>query len=265
MVFKAQRASAQAPTYPPAGWQPEKELQGGPPRSVRLTWKHAMVLVIALSLLFLLFVGVVLPVAGRVYVLHSGAPATGTIVKLHETVTHGRHGPVRRYFLAVQYQTPAGRILKPTEVSLRTYRTAHLGEPIAIHFLKSHADQFMVDQDQNFQIGPATVIIIVELVLAIILARLLTTELKIVRNGRVLPGMIVSLRSTPRRSMVVYFEHQGAPYQVRVAQKKGVSIAGWEPGKAMTLLLENGTQGPPPSRPRVVPYPYSIFKCTERS
>ena len=263
MVFKAQQVSVHPPDYPPRGWQPEKELQGAPPRSIRLTWKHAMVVVLALALLFLLFVGVVLPVAGRIYVLYSGDPATGTVIKLHETVTHGRRGPVHNYLLTVRYKTPQGVMVKSTEVSLKTYSSAHLNAPIAIHFLRSHPDQFMVDEDQNFQIGPASVIIIIELVLAIILARFLTAELKVVRMGRVLPGMVISPATVPRRSIVIYFEHHGASYQVRVRQKKGVSIAGWEAGKVMTLLVENQAEGSAQPKPRVVPYPYSIFKCTE--
>ncbi|MGH9454871.1 MAG: hypothetical protein ACRD2O_12965, partial [Terriglobia bacterium] len=193
-----------------------------------------MVVILALALLFLLFVGVLVPVAGRIYVLHSGDPTTGTIINLHETVTRGRHGPVHQYFLTVRYVTPQGSMVKPTKVSPKTYSSAHVNAPIAIHFLTSHPDQFMVDQDQNFQIGPASVIIIIELILAIILARFLTAELKVVRMGRVLPGMVMSPATLPRRSIVIYFEYQGASYQVRVRQKKGVSITGWEAGKAMT-------------------------------
>jgi Protein of unknown function (DUF3592) len=263
MVFRARPASDQPPGYPPQGWQPEQELQTAPPRTVRLTWKHVMVLILALALLFLVFVGVLLPVAGRAYVFHVSAPAQGTIVKLAEVASQGGHGPARRYVLTVRYRTPEGEMVKSGQVSPETYRAAHIGETIAIHFLRSHPDRFVVDRDQRYQMGPATVIIVVELVLAIILARLVTTELKIVRAGSVLPGVIVSTASGPRRAIVLHFQYRGQPYQLRVVQKRGVSVAKWGPGKAMTLLVED--EGPAPtSRPRVVAYPYSIFKCVEQ-
>jgi hypothetical protein len=261
MLVQAWVQKEKRPDYESVAWQPEPELAQPPPRSVSLSagfkfFGVLIVLVVGSTLCI-----VCLPSLKHAYLTSYGVSAKATVQQRYSVETRGRHGPIRSYYLVVRYETSSGW----QEVRIQTSRNYYAGslqsQSLRVHYLAQAPSQVVLDDDRLYQTWQVLLILgfgIATLWLPYYLYRKTRT---IAESGTAVKGLITQANQRLKNSyLTVYYELNGVPYQATMAVRARQARAGWQPGKAITLLV---APAPPssPHRPHIAMlYPASEFK-----
>jgi hypothetical protein len=255
MLAQAWVQKEKRPEYESAAWQPEPELAQPPPRSVSFSasaklGRGLVVLVAGIMVCF-----VCLPFLKHAYLTSYGVPIRATVQQRYSRESGRSHS----YYLVVRYETPSGW----QSVRIRTSRNYYLGslrsKSVPAHYLARIPSQVVLDGDQLYP--PWLVLPVLAWgAWALWFPYYLYRKARIVaENAAAVKGLIIKINGRLRnRYLTMYYEFQGVAYQGAIVVRANQAGAGWQPGKAITLLVASE----PPSGPRR-PHVFTLYPTSE--